>query len=42
MRSIICYGALGFLLALMKGSFAWLAALSVVTRILLYLTCVAA
>lgn len=39
--SIVCYGVLGFLLAL-KGSFAWLAALSVVTRVLLYLTCVAA
>jgi len=39
--SIAFYGALGFLLAL-KGSFAWLAALSVVTRILLYLCCLAA
>jgi len=39
--SIVVYGLLGFVLAL-HGSFAWLAALSVVTRILLYLTCIAA
>jgi amino acid transporter len=39
--SIAFYGLLGFLLAL-KGSFAWLAALSVLVRILLYLCCIAA
>jgi len=39
--SIVAYATLGFLLAL-KGSFAWLAALSVLTRMLLYLCCVAA
>lgn len=39
--SIIAYGVLCFLLAA-KGSFAWLAGLSVLTRILLYLCCIAA
>jgi len=39
--SIAFYASLGFLFAL-KGSFAWLAALSVLTRILLYLGCIAA
>jgi len=39
--SIAFYGFLGFLLAA-KGSFAWLAALSVLTRILLYLCCILA
>jgi amino acid transporter len=37
--SIIAYGVLCFLLAA-KGSFAWLAGLSVLTRILLYLCCI--
>lgn len=39
--SIIAYGVLCFLLAV-KGSFAWLAGLSVLTRILLYLCCIGA
>lgn len=39
--SILLYAAIGGALAL-SGSFAWLAALSVVTRMLLYLACIAA
>lgn len=38
--SIVLFGALGFLLAA-AGSFAWLAGLSVLTRVLIYVGCIA-
>lgn len=40
-NSVLCYGLASFLLAA-SGSFVWLAVLSVLTRLLLYLTCIAA
>lgn len=39
--SVLVYGAASFLLAA-TGSFVWLAVLSVLTRLLLYMTCIAA
>jgi amino acid transporter len=40
-RSIVAYGIAAFLLAA-SGSFVWLAVMSVLTRLLLYVTCIAA
>jgi amino acid transporter len=40
-NSVLCYGMAAFLLAA-SGSFVWLAVLSVLTRLLLYLSCIAA
>lgn len=40
-NSVLCYGLASFALAA-SGSFVWLAVLSVLTRLLLYLTCIAA
>lgn len=39
-NSILCYGVAAFALAA-SGSFVWLAVVSVLTRLLLYLTCIA-